>query len=91
MHVKKGEAEEAAVRPGSPQKETIRENKHQGWVSVGLRLRVMGWFRNERTPVHLAKSGSQNSETLACILGSRKPCGLNLKQSTLHAFIPRPQ
>lgn len=89
MPVRKAEAEEAAIGPGSLRKETVRENEHRGPVGVGLQLRVTGCFRNERTPVRPAKSGSRNSGTLACILGSRKPCGLTLKTKHFVCFHPQ--
>lgn len=70
-----GKAKEPAIGPSSLQ----REHKHWGLIGLGCQLLIICWFRKARPHIHLAKSGSQNSETFACILGSSKPCGLIFK------------
>ena len=74
------------VRKGRPRNQPLDQvhcrgntRAHWGLIGLGCQLLIICWFRKARPHIHLAKSGSQNSETFACILGSSKPCGLIFK------------
>lgn len=91
MPVRKAEAEEAAIGPGSLRKETVRETStgvRSVWGSSCELLVALG-MRGHLSVQQSLAPGTQGHLHALWALGSR--VDLHLKQSTSYAFIPRPQ